>query len=415
MVRIDLPALYPLQVEIVDHPALRKVVVAGRRGGKTTMFATLAVERALATRKKVMMVSPLQDQVDIFWRKLKDWLAEPLTHKLIQKNEVKRTLTFWNGSTIRCKTGHNPDALRGEDADLLIFDECALLDPATWYSVGAAMLADRANSEAVFISTPKYKNWFYHLYLNARADTSGLWQAFHFPSHANPHLAGLDIATAGMPDTVYRQEILAEFLEMDGAVFRNIENCVYGDYPDTAYKGHFIMAVDWGRTNDYTVALVGDADTGRIVDKVRFTNVRFEEQIRRIMMLAVKWQVELIVAEANAMGGPLVEQLRIAADEYANFNEQDTRYLSTSVSAFTMTAVNKPRLVEALMLAFEQGDIQIPNDPDLLNELETFSLLRQNQLGLPTYGAPLGMHDDMVITLAILWKQLTSISEYYIR
>ena len=104
-ITLTLPELYTLQREIVDHPAKRKVINAGRRAGKTEMWAVGAIEAMLAGRK-VLLSSTSQDQADIFWTRIKSWTA-PI-HAYCYKNETKRILEF-NGGRIRVKTGSDAD------------------------------------------------------------------------------------------------------------------------------------------------------------------------------------------------------------------------------------------------------------------------------------------------------------------
>lgn len=385
----NLPALYPLQAEILRHPAQRKVVVAGRRAGKTTLGAIAAAEYLLLG-KRVLITSTTQDQADAFWDKLKDWLSDLLTAGDLVKHETRRLLTYTpSGGRVRVKTGRHPDTLRGDDADLIIFDECALLDPATWYAVAAPMLADRDGS-ALFISTPRAKNWFFHLYQRAVDPINQpRWMAWRFPTHANPHLSKRAVAHLQheMPADLYRQEILAEFLDNVGSVFRQIVSNV-GETVKKPYAGTFIGGLDWARSNDFTVFLLIDAETRHVVAMDRFNGVDWSVQRNRILKLAQQWQPQRIIAEANSIGGPNIEALQDAG---------------LPILPYTMGGHNKTPLIESLALAFEQHEITIPDDAVLIGELEAYERTINRYTGRSTYSAPLGMHDDTVIALALAW------------
>ncbi len=60
-------------------------------------------------------------------------------------------------------------------------------------------------------------------------------------------------------------------------------------------------------------------------------------------------------------------------------------------------------MVEALALAFERQDIRILNDPILLGELHCYSMEKLPS-GMTRYGAPGGLHDDCVMSLALAWQ-----------
>ena len=237
---IRLPRPHQKQKSIKRSPAKRKVICSGRRGGKTTVAAMVAIEEALKHRR-VLFAAPTEDQIDMFWTTCKRALDEPIQAGAIYKNETRHILEFDSTSRIRAKTAWNADTLRGDYADLLILEEFALMDINTWDEVGSPMLLDN-NGDAWFISTPKRRNHFFKMYQRAKADTTGRWQVWHFTSYDNPYLskAALNEITTDMTDNAYRQEIMAEFLEGEGAVFRNLANCMGAslDSKPSDHKGH---------------------------------------------------------------------------------------------------------------------------------------------------------------------------------
>ncbi len=392
---LSLPELYPLQREIIDHPAKRKVVNAGRRAGKTQMGAVYAIESMLAGRK-VLLSSTSQDQADIFWSRIKAWAAPIIPYAY--KNETKRILEF-NGGRIRVKTGSDADVLRGEDADDLILDECSRLNPLAWFEVGAPMLADR-DGTAVFITTPNRKNWFYLLYLKAKADASGRYKAWHFTTMANPYLnkVALSDLVSDMTEESYKQEILAEFLESGGEVFRNIDKCAILK-PAMPYSGEFVFGVDWAQKHDYTVITVFDAKSRQMVAMDRFNGISWSLQRGRLRALYDLWNPKVIWAESNSIGSPNIEAL-----------QQE----GLPVMGFETTAASKPPLIENLALSIERNEIQLLDDGILTGELSAYEREISPNTGRSKFGAPEGMHDDTVIATALgVWAmdnqhQLTS-------
>src|SRR5579859_272899 len=387
---LHLPEPYPLQRAIMASPAKRKVICAGRRAGKTEMAALMAIRNdenrlGLAYGSQVLITSTTQDQADVSWRRIKAWLRPLLDSHDAYKSDSHR-LIEWKGGRLRVKTGWDADVLRGEDADLLILDECARLDPVAWYEVGAPMLAD-LDGTAVFISTPNRRNWFYTLYNHALENDSGRWAAWRFPTHANPFLSTVGVAelASDMTSDAYRQEILAEFLEDQGQVFHNITGCATAQVT-LPYLGQFVMGVDWGQANDYTCVGVMDRQTRRLVDMDRFNGLPWAAQRGRLRAMAERWQPQLILAESNSIGGPNIEAL--VAD-------------GLPVQGFEMTASSKPQVIESLALAFERNEICILDDPVLVGELGAYERHASRLTGRSQYGAPQGLHDDTVIMLAL--------------
>jgi len=205
------------QREFIRSTAKRKVVRAGRRGGKTTGVAILAIEAFLAGRR-ILYATPTQEQVDRFWQEVKAALEAPIDAGVFYKNETRHIIDrTGTEQRIRAKTAWNADTLRGDYADLLILDEYQLMSKDAWGLVGAPMLLDN-NGDAIFIYTTKRgKHHSKELYKRAEEDTSGRWAVFNFSSHDNPYLSREALAeiTQDMTQLAYRMEILAEEIDDD--------------------------------------------------------------------------------------------------------------------------------------------------------------------------------------------------------
>jgi hypothetical protein len=224
-VNVAVPAPHARQIEFMDHPAKRKVIRAGRRGGKTVGMAIHAVLRFIEGRR-VLYAAPTADQVGRFWTEVMRALAGGVAAGAFRANVTEHLIERpGTENRIRAKTAWNADSLRGDYADLLILDEYQLMDETAWEEVGAPMLLDN-NGDAVFIYTPpslatrsaskaKDPQHAAKMFKRAAADTSGRWAVFHFGSADNPHIdrAALAEIAQDMTALAYRQEILAEDVE----------------------------------------------------------------------------------------------------------------------------------------------------------------------------------------------------------
>lgn len=235
------------QQEFVSSTAKRKVIRAGRRGGKTTGAAILAVTEFLAG-KRILYGAPTQEQLEAFWREVKAALAEPLDAGFLYKNESTHIIESPRTmNRIRAKTCWNADTLRGDSADLLILDEWQLMNEDAWGFVGAPMLLDN-NGDAVFIYTPpslhsksitkaKDPRHAAKMFKAAEENTTGRWEAFHFTSYDNPHISEEALADIKLDMTALaiRQEIMAEDTEeVQGALWSRamIEECRVKEAPE---------------------------------------------------------------------------------------------------------------------------------------------------------------------------------------
>jgi hypothetical protein len=213
------------QVKFIDSTAKRKVIRAGRRGGKTTGVAILAAKEFL-NDKRILYAAPTEDQVSKFWIEIKRTFNPLIDDEVFYKNETKHIIEKLDSITdarIRAKTAWDADTLRGDYADLLILDEYQLMDSNAWDEVGAPMLADN-NGDAIFIYTQKRGlNHAKKLFDKAKQDKTGRYETFVFSSFDNPYISkeALNDLTNDMTNLSYRAEILAEDIEDDpGALWK---------------------------------------------------------------------------------------------------------------------------------------------------------------------------------------------------
>mgnify|MGYP002682416675 FL=1 len=151
-IKIHLRNPHAKQREFLDSKTKRRIIRAGRRGGKTVGMAIYAVEMFLAGRR-ILYAAPTQDQVATFWFEVCEALREAVDANVFTKNETNHTIELAHTKQrIRAKTAWNADTLRGDYADVLILDEFQLMSEDTWDTVGAPMLLDN-DGDAIFIYT----------------------------------------------------------------------------------------------------------------------------------------------------------------------------------------------------------------------------------------------------------------------
>jgi hypothetical protein len=245
----------------------------------------------------------------------------------------------------------------------------------------------------LLISSPNGKNWFWELY-QIGLQGKDEWKAFHFPTEKNPNIKkeALEAIKQTIPERVWRQEYLAEFLDDTGQVFRGIREAATATEISPEQTRRTVAGVDWGREGDYTVIVVLDAETCTMVAMDRFNQIGWDFQRGRLQALCERWNVETILAEANSIGAVNIEAL-----------ERE----GLPVQPFHTTARSKPNLIEALALAIETGAIRLLPDDTLIRELAAYTMHRSPN-GQWQYSAPTGSHDDCVIALALAWHALNT-------
>lgn len=372
------------QRTVHNHPARFKILRAGRRWGKTRLGVMECFDAA-SKGGRSWWVSPTYKTGEVGWRPLRT-IASKIPDAAISRSD--RMITLPSGGSVTVRSADNPDSLRGDSLDFVVLDECAFMLEDAWREALRPALADR-KGKALFISTPKGRNWFFNLWNQAQDLPE--WASFHFTSYDNPFIdnAEIDAARMTLPETTFMQEFLAEFVEDAGLVFRRVTASIADTWQESAQAtGNYIFGVDWARSNDWTVITVLDVTTGSIVHVDRFNQIEYSLQLRRLQALVDRFRPDTIIAETNSMGGPLVEALQ---------------RMDLPVRPFTTTNATKATIIDSLALAFERGDIRIPNYAPLLAELQAFEM-DKSPSGLMRYGAPEGFHDDCVMSLALAWQ-----------
>lgn len=408
------------QWEVLENATRFTTLCWGRRSGKTMLAAYLALKYLLSNHpkkdsdgnitgvegNKIWICAPTYDLAKRSWDYLVPWVKKINNQigQFVKINKSHNSLEAYSDSKLELKSTDNASSMLGEGLDLLIVDEAARVNEEVWRQTLRPTLTDRQGN-AVLISTPWGKNWFYDMKLKGTDEDERYddYSYFHMKTHENPTLPNIEqemeLAQREMPENDYRQEHLAEFIEGAGQVFRGVRDCVYeADFdgfpfqdgePDTNHV--FQGGLDLARKEDFTVLSIVDknGDKFRVHGIDRFKELDYSMQKPRLNLFSSDYNDPPINAEENAVGEAVVEDLN------GNFEP------------FRTTNKSKKGLIENLVILIEQGKIEIPNIPQLIEELEAFTY-EFTQSGRIKYSAPSGYHDDMVMSLALACKDLKS-------
>ena len=370
------------QKGLVRPEARFNVIAGGRRFGKTEAEKLGDIYRVLEG-KTVWWVNPTFDNTTEAWQDFLNFFEQLVPRDDINKSR-REIIVRQTGGKLRMIGANN--FKRGSGIDHVTVDEAAFCDLENLWEAQLRPMLLESKGSATFLSSPNGRNYFWELYARGLNDLEEQWQSWRFSSYDNPLLdpSEIDDIKRNTPERVFQQEYLAEFLDDGGAVFRNIKACLR-EAPVSA--SGVVFGVDWGKDNDYTVITAIDRATGHVLEIDRFNQIGWSLQRGRLMAMYERWQPDVIWAEENSIGSPNIEALQ---------------HEGLPVRPFQTTAKSKPMLIESLALAFEQEDIGILDDKILLAELQAYTLTRTAS-GNYKYGAPSGLHDDMVISLALAW------------
>jgi len=230
--------LHPKQMEVFLTRKRFRVVVAGRRWGKTQLAKVSIITYARGANRLIWYVAPSYRMAkQIMWPELlmsipRRWIAPNGI------NQTTMTITLVNGTRIELKGADNPDSLRGVGIHFLVMDEVQDINPDAWYLVLRPTLAS-TGGHVMFIGTPKSYNFLYDLYTFGQrgeliTDKKGRihnnpWASWQFPTITSPFIPPEEIeaARADMDEKSFRQEFEASFESMSGRVYYPFDRKVH--------------------------------------------------------------------------------------------------------------------------------------------------------------------------------------------
>ncbi len=144
--------LHEKQMEVYKAKSRFKVVVAGRRFGKSALAAVMMIRYSRVKNRLIWYVAPSYRMAkQIMW----PMILAALPRKWIVKiNETSLTIKLINGTRIELKGADNPDTLRGVGVHYLVMDEVQDIDPDAWTKVLRPTLAS-TGGHALFIGCVK--------------------------------------------------------------------------------------------------------------------------------------------------------------------------------------------------------------------------------------------------------------------
>ena len=375
-IEIKLHKLHPGQLKIAESDARFRVVMCGRRFGKTALGITTACKAAI-DGQPVGWFAPGYKYALEAWREIVQRLG-PVAERV---SEQEKRVELITGGVIEVWTLDTQDPARGRKYALVVIDEAGIVKDLTetWQAAIRPTLADLRGG-ALILGTPKgRRHGFMSMFNRGLQDDEPNWESFRASTLENPYIPPEEIEEARkeLPAEVFSQEFEGIPLD-DGANpfgLKKIEEAIgeVGDAPVV------VWGVDLARAQDFTVAVGMDA-WQRVVRLERWqapwavTKERVQDLVKDTPA----------IVDATGVGDAIVSDL------------QDSGHL---IAGFVFTGPNKLRLMQRLIAAFQNKELTIPDEPWLINELESFEYTYTSS-GVK-YEAPRGLHDDGVMALGL--------------
>jgi hypothetical protein len=259
-----------------------RVVVAGRRFGKTHLSIRELCYHARTPNQEVWYVAPTYRQAkQIVWRKLKNKLQDLNWTKKVNESEL--TILLKNGSQISLKGADNADSLRGVGLDFMVMDEFADVDEEAWTEVLRPTLADK-EGKALFIGTPKgIGNWAHALYTMPQ-EQPGTWSSYQYTTldGGNVKPEEIEAAKRDLDERTFRQEFMATFETYSGRIYYAFDRKVNTVPPSTMDLSIIYIGMDFNIDPMSAVVAVRQGDSLYVIDELRMFSSNTAEIVEEI-------------------------------------------------------------------------------------------------------------------------------------
>lgn len=390
--------LHPAQVRIRAEAKRFNVASCGRRIGKTILAIDLLKETVLAGYPAAYF-APTYKMLTESWESLVSAFKPMTKTKSVQEKRIDLT----TGGIIECWSLDTDMVARSRKYKRAVVDEAAHVSglKKSWQAAIRPTLTD-LKGDGWFFSTPNGMNDFWQFYQLGLDPLETEWACWQMPTTANPYIDPNEIEAARkeLPQDIFAQEYLAEFIADSGAVFRDILAAAIAVAQERASLTHvYVVGCDWAKYQDFSVFTVIDTTTREVCFLARYNRLEYEYQMERLTKLCELFCPVAVLSEVTG-NIALAEQLR----HISYYDRLQGKVTGLPVRDFSTTNASKAEIIQALALAFEHHEVKIPNDPILVGELQAFTAVRTDAGNL-RYTAPEGFHDDCVMSLALAWNE----------
>ena len=387
---LQMPKLEPWQQDV--HNAMEDsyrsgniyVIKSKRQVGKSCLAAILLIEYAVKHKCISVVVEPTQAQSRRLFKQITDMMAK--TGLVKSANSQLLTIEFTTGSEILFKSAEQKDALRGFTVSgLLVIDEGAFI-PRDIYEI-LYPTCDANSAPILVVSTPLFQSGeFYSLYMRGISGEESIkafnWSTYDTSKFLPPEK--LEYYRRTLSELKFKSEYLGEFISEGSYIFGQFARCIH--YKD--YDKPFVAGIDWGNGGgDYTVMTFMNA-SGNVTAVYAMNDVSPVEQIEKLAGIINSTPgLKKVCVEINSIGAVYCDMLK--------------RKIRVPLREFTTTNESKRRVIEQLITAFQKEELTIPNDEELIKELQHYAM-EKTAKGY-TYNGADGVNDDYVISLALAY------------
>lgn len=389
---------HPKQLKAFQSEARYVMVNSGRRGGKGKLGARKVWEEASQDPWSKLKTNNPEAVPQILitattYPQIRDTLVPNLNVELpkgfAHYNKSEHIYYCDNGCQVLLRSIDNPEPLRGLGEFVIRYwgDEFALYPTMVWDEILRYCIVDNI-APVLFTSTPKGAGKFKELSDKGIGGDKG-YDYYHWTSYENIFLpeGALD-EFEDLPINIYNQEVLAQFIDDFGGVFRGIKEIVAGDWEDTIQGESYSAGLDLAKHEDFTVLKIMKDSTKQVVYSNRFQSHDWDVQYDIIEADLKRYNNALCWMDSTGIGDPIFD----------NLNKRGLRLHGFKIKSNEV----KANLIGHLIIAVNEKAFTHPDDPIWTNEMKIFQAETLPISKLIRYAAPAGYHDDEVIATALM-------------
>lgn len=269
------------QSQVIKDKARFRVLITGRRFGKTYLAINELAKFASRSKQKVWYVAPTYRQAkQICWNELKERLIEHKWVKTINNSDL--TIILKNNSSITLRGADNEQSLRGVGLNFLVMDEFADIHKEAWYEVLRPTLSD-TGGHALFCGSPRgFGNWSYELFKQGESNKD--WQSFKYTTLEGGQVSSEEIEQAKQDLDVrtFQQEYEATFVNYSGMIYYNFnrqKNIIEKYERDSAFLH---IGLDFNVDPMTAVVCIIERDIVVVIDEIQIYSSNTQEMCEEI-------------------------------------------------------------------------------------------------------------------------------------
>ena len=419
--------------EVIDSAEAQFINLnIGRGAGKTTLLTEIAwaaaledVQDGLGPCHIPIFADTFEHGEKIFEQILDESVSvmAPVIHSKDLERKLIRLKSFDNperpGNFIQLLSADNPNMMTGHNKTCRsISDESQFIKDESWRQFRPSLNIRKAKHIAAGVA--QGDGWFKINSLRGfEPDDWPEYFSLRYNSLVNPYFTDADWELNKREYTPDEFEQLYEARWTSvGSVFENVQACIIAGpisiplvngrvtiFEEPRPGREYIAGVDIAKSRDFMAVLIADRWTGRVVAALRANKRTYTFLEGLVADLLVKYGARAWVDETGA-GAAVVDHLReLIRSRYNDMEEVPERRVAIHPEQLQMDRKNE--VIDDLALALLQERVRFPNIKQLVDELNKFEK-KTLPSGKIRMSAPEGLHDDMVIALALLAQGLPS-------